>query len=158
MCKYYLQLDFNFMKTLFIKNSRSKSAKYLIGSIILLAFTVYKYIADDTQYPKGKSFYWVGIVLFVLTSSYFVYDFMNKTPLYTINDIGIYRSKISQPVLWRDLYSFECKTYYRHVTRKVVYFFDKDDRKIFSLDLSSSDISLERMARILKTKLKEQNS
>jgi hypothetical protein len=146
------------MKTLIIKNSRSKSARYLIGSIILLAFTLYKYITDDTQYPKGKSFYWVGIVLFGLTAIYFAYVFIDKTPLYTINDIGIYRSKKSQPVLWKDLYSFECKIYYGHVTSKVVYFFDKEDKKIFSLDLSSSDISLERMERILKTKLKLHNS
>ncbi len=143
------------MKTIIIQKSRKTTAKYLTGAIILLSFFVYRFLTDTTEYPKGNSFYWIAIILLGLTTVYFLYEYIDKTPLYTVTTEGIFKKTEKTYIAWTDLYAFECKSPYRkYVSPKYAIFYDKAGNEVFTIDFTHSDISLEKMEGILKTKLK----
>jgi hypothetical protein len=144
------------MKPLVIRKSRQKSIKYLVGSIVILSFFIYRFFTDTTQYPKGNSFYWIAIALFGFTTCYFSYDFFCKVPLYTLTDKGVQQGNSSSITQWTDLSTFECKSpYQKYITPKYAILYDKAGNEALTIDFTHSDISIERMEKILKKKLKE---
>jgi hypothetical protein len=143
------------MKPLIIRRSKTKSFRYLFISACLVGVVVYLFVTDTKQYPKGKSFYWVGVILSGLTTLYFLYNFINKTPLYIITSEGISTGNKRQLTLWADLSSFECIDSFRHIHSKYAILYDKTGHKVYTIDFSDADISVERMKRLLKIKLKQ---
>lgn len=143
------------MKPLIIHKSRRKTARNLIASCIILGFFVYNFLTDTTKYPRGNSFYWVAIVLFGFTTLYFIFDILDKTPLYILTDNGIYRGTDKEIIRWADLSTFECKSpYQKYITPKLAILYDKTGSEAYTIDFTHTDITLERMEKILKRKLK----
>jgi len=144
------------MKTLTIQKSKKKALAYLLLSIGLLGGFICLFISDKTQYPKGKSFYWIAIILFGLTTLYFIYDYVDKTPLYILNRDGIYNGNNQIIAQWTDFFSFECKNpYQKYISPKIAILYDKAGNEALTIDFTASDISLARMEKILKLKLKQ---
>jgi hypothetical protein len=142
------------MITLLIKKSRRQTVNYLLLSLVLLSFVTYFFLTDKTTYPKGNSFYWIAIVLFGLTSVYFLFEYFDKTPLYVLTTEGISRGKSKKIIHWKDLSYFKCQSpYQKYVTKKVAILYDRSDNEVFTIDFSASEISLDEMNRILKKKI-----
>lgn len=143
------------MKTRIVRKSKKRTLRFLFCSFALLGLIIYLFLTDKTQYPKGNSFYWIGIILFGLTTLYFIYDFINKTPLYIFTKDGIYTGRMKKMATWTDLTSFECKSpYQKYITPKLAVLYDKFNNEILTIDFTASDISLEKMEKLLKIKLK----
>ncbi|MEI9943562.1 MAG: hypothetical protein WDN26_05015 [Chitinophagaceae bacterium] len=144
------------MKALIIHKSKKKVLIYLVLSTVLLGFIVYLFATGEMKYSKGNSFYWIGIVLIGLVTLYFIYDFIDKTPLYKITSEGIYKGHNNKGILWTSLSTFECKTIYgRYVSSKIAILYNKEGNEVFTIDITFTDISLERLEKILKIKLRQ---
>jgi hypothetical protein len=144
------------MKTVTIKKSKKKSRSYLILSCVLLSFFIYLFLTDKTEYPKGKSFYWVAIILFGTTSVFFLYDYLDNSPLYILNNTGVCNGKGEELAVWNNLSLFKCESpYQKYITPKFATLYDKFGSEVLTLDFTHSDISLDKMTRILKKKLRE---
>jgi hypothetical protein len=144
------------MKGTVIRKSRNKAIIYLTLSVGLLGFIVYQYIMDQRIYPTGKSFYWVGIVLFASLTVFNIYDLIDKRPIYVLNEKGITRRGSHNLISWKQLYYFEIEVITRkYINIKQATLFDLNGKKVITLDLTHSDMTIERFERILKRKLKQ---
>jgi hypothetical protein len=143
------------MKRMVIRKSRNNAFIYLMLSMGLLGFFVYRYITDQRIYPTGNSIYWVGIIPGTLMTIFFIYDFIDRKPLYVFDEKGISRRGSSKLISWKELYYFESEVITRkYINIKQATLFDLNSKKVIILDMTHSDMTIERLERILRKKLK----
>jgi hypothetical protein len=144
------------MKETVIKRSKNKGIAYLTLSLGILGFFVYQYIMEERIYQTGKSFYWPGILLFAILTVYFIYGLMDKSPMYVFNEKGVTRRGSLKIISWKELYYYESKvTTRKYINIKQVSLSDQNGKEIITIDLTHSDMTIEKLEQILKKKLKQ---
>jgi hypothetical protein len=144
------------MKGTVIRRFRNKGIAYLTLSLLMLSFFVYRFIIDEETYPKAKSFYWAGIMPCAILTVYFIFYLMDKKPMYVFDDSGISGRGSGKLISWKELSYFESEVITRkYINIRQVTLFDQKSKKVITIDLTHSDMTIERLERILKKKLKQ---
>lgn len=142
------------MKELKIRKSKKKSGWYLVMCLMLVTLFIFFLVADPPHHYHYRRSYWFGIILFGLLSLLFFYDFINRRPIYVINEKGI-RLRNGIIITWKNISHFKLEiTYSKNITYKQAVLFNMEGNDIGIIDVSFADVSLDRLERTLKKKIK----
>lgn len=146
------------MNTYFIRKSKTKSAGYLALSMGLLVAIICMIISDNITPPRTFSVYWIGIILSGALTLYFLYELLDNKPLYTINEIGIFKGNKSL-ASWAEISSIKLQTINsRYINRKLVILLDQDGKSITNIEITSSAMTLEEFGKLLNKYVRQEKT
>ena len=138
-------------KEILIRKSKKKTLPFVFLSIAMLVLFIYYFITDKTKYPKGKDFYWIAIILIGAGTCKFLWDYFDKRPLYKLDNKGIYVCERDDFIRWDGLRTFKVETLYiRYGNTTHTDLYDKNGEKVLRVELTGSDMTVNRIEQILK--------
>lgn len=141
-----------------VHKSKSSNVGFLLASLLLLIFFLYKYFADNSS-PSGKAYYLPGFIIFGFSSLYFIYAVFDKRPIYILTDADIYSKDHAKHFKWNEFSSYRCvERYQKYLNRKYIELYNQGGKVLMVLEITHTDATLSSVEKRISRKLKRKPS
>ena len=138
-------------KEILILKSKKKNLRLVLASVSLFIFFTFLFITDEKEYPKGKGFYWIAIILFGGLAVLSIREYIDKRPVYKLDNKGIHDCHCKNFIPWSGFHNFKTETVYtKYLTRRYADLFDKTGNKVLRIKLTGTDFTINRLEQLLK--------